>query len=205
MPRRGQHHSPAALGPGGSISRGTRFGQRKVKALEAQNAQLLAALYSAGPSEIEAYRRTGVPSSPSVMLAADVAAATITRLRRAVEGEPAPGAHHPPRPLSPQRVARLGHAQRLLTLGIALELRALTADDREAASSAGTLIRAADSIITDTLGMDLEAEVQSLAAYLAARREAPATAASAANGSTPEPQAADAEIAAQNATQESAE
>jgi len=100
----------------------------------------------------------------------------------------------PPRPLSPQRVARLGHAQRLLTLGIALELRALTADDREAASSAGTLIRAADSIITDTLGMDLEHDVPDLRAYLAAQNGTQR-----ANGIAHDAPPADAEIAAQEA------
>jgi hypothetical protein len=50
-------------------------------------------------------------------------------------------------------------------------LRALTAHDREAASSAGTLIRAADSILTDTLGMDLEHDVPSLSDYLAQRAQ----------------------------------
>ncbi|TMA25406.1 MAG: hypothetical protein E6J87_22820 [Deltaproteobacteria bacterium] len=173
MPRRGQLHAPGTKGPNGSIARGTRFGLAKRRALEAERDRLLDALYStAGPSEIEAYRRSGITISPATTLAADVAAATILRLRRAVEGERAPGAEHPPRPLSPQRVARLGHAQRLLTLGIALELRALTADDREAASSAGTLIRAADAIITDTLGMDLEHDVPDLHSYLASKAQA---------------------------------
>lgn len=102
-----------------------------------------------------------------------------------MEGEPGPDGRVA-RPLSAQRVARLDHAQRLLTLGIALELRALSSDDRECASSAGTLIRAADSIITDTLGMDLEAEVPSLRDYLASRRETPATAASATFVGAPE-------------------
>jgi len=72
--------------------------------------------------------------------------------------------------------------------GNALELRALSAEDREAASSAGTLIRAADSILNDTLGLDLEHDVPSLAAYLESKRHAPATTASAANGADPDPQ-----------------
>ena len=200
MPRRGQLHAPGTKGPNGSIARGTRFGLAKRRALEAERDRLLDALYStAGPSEIEAYRRSGITISPATTLAADVAAATILRLRRAVEGERAPGAEHPPRPLSPQRVARLGHAQRLLTLGIALELRALTADDREAPSSAGTLIRAADSIITDTLGMDLEHDVPELRSYLAQRQQTPATSAGAKHGVDREVRAAQPINAAQKA------
>lgn len=196
MPRRGQRHASAAKGANGSIARGTRYGLAKRRELEAQNAQLLAALYSAAPSELDAFRQSGV-TGPTTALALDVAAATILRLRRAVEGEPAPGSAHPPRQLSPQRDARLGHAQRLLTLGIALELRALTADDREAASSAGTLIRAADSIITDTLGMELEVEVPNLREYLAQRREAHATGAGETNGAGPSVDDGQAENAAQ--------
>jgi len=196
MPRRGQRHAPAAKGANGSIARGTRYGLAKRRELETEVARLRAALYSPGPAELDAYRRSGL-GGPATALAADVAAATILRLRRAVEGEPPPGSMHPTRPLSPQRDARLGHAQRLLTLGIALEMRALTADDREAASSAGTLIRAADSIITDTLGMDLEAEVPNLRAYLESKAQAPATDAQRANGPDPEPVDLHAPIAAQ--------
>src|SRR5262245_57162210 len=135
MPRKGQTQPSSALGPNGSIARGTRFGLRKRQELEQQNDRLMAALYSPGPNEIEAYRRLGI-ASPAVELAMDVAAAPMLRLRRAVEGEPTADGTVP-RPLSPQRDARLVHAQRLLTLGIALELRALTSEDREAASSAG--------------------------------------------------------------------
>jgi hypothetical protein len=197
VPRRGQRHATGARGPNGSIARGTRYGLAKRRELEEQNAQLIAALYSAGPSELDAYRQSGV-TGPATALAADVAAATILRLRRAVEGEPAPGADHPSRPLSPQRDARLGHAQRLLTLGIALELRALSADDREAASSAGTLIRAADSIITDTLGMDLEHDVPSLHDYLAQQHsQTPAIDAQRANGADHAALPVEAENAAQ--------
>ena len=87
-----------------------------------------------------------------------------------------------------------GIAERLLGQGIALGWPALTADDREAASSSGTLLRAADSIITETLGMDLEFEAPSLAAYLASRREPAPSDAQRANGADPEPEAARAEI-----------
>ncbi len=185
MPRRGQRHASGAKGTNGSIARGSRYGLAKRRELAADLERMRAALYSVGPAELDALRTSGTLSD-STAFCADVAAAEILRLRRAVEGEPAPGDEHPPRPLSAQRVARLGRAQRLLTLALACQARALTADDREAAATAGALLAKADALLVDTLKLDTEAEVPSLASYLAARREAPATDAQRANGSEPE-------------------
>jgi hypothetical protein len=182
VPRKGQHHAHGALGPGGSISRGTRFGQGKARALKAERDRLLEVLYArGGPAELWALRRSGLLDE-SAVLATDLARSTMLRLRQAVEGEPDPITGNPLRPLSPQRVTRLEHAERLLAQGIALELRALTTGDREAASSSGTLIRAADAITTAALGMDLEHDVPDLRSYLAQRQQTPTTSAGATNG-----------------------
>ena len=169
MPLKGELQPEEAKGPNGTISRGTRFALRKRKWLAEENARLLRALHAPSPAEIVALREGGLLSE-SVAFYADVAAGEIARLRRAVEGEPVPdadGVMHPPHPLSAQRISRLGRAQRLLTLGLALEARALLQDDREAASSAGTLIGKADMILVDTLGLDPpEHAVPDLATYL---------------------------------------
>jgi len=154
MPRRkGSKHPPSALGQGGTISRGTAYGLKKRRALEAELEAMRAALYRVSPAELDALRISGT-LSPSTAFCSDVAAAEILRLRRAVEGEPAPGTNHPPRPLSTQRVARLAQAQRILTLALACESRALTANDREAAATAGALLGKADALLVATLGLD---------------------------------------------------
>src|ERR1700741_3086332 len=108
MPRKGQRQPPHATGPNGTISVGKRYGFRKRAALEAEHERVLEALFSPGASEIEAFRRSGAAVSDSTALAMDFAAAPTLRLRRAIEGEPAPPSGPPPHPLSPQRVARLG-------------------------------------------------------------------------------------------------
>lgn len=189
MPRRGQCHAPAALGPNGSIARGTRYGKAKRAALEAEVARMHAALYSVAPAELGALRLSGTLSEPTAFCA-DVAAAEIVRLRRAVEGEGPDG--QAARPLSAQRVARLHRAQRILTLGLAFQARALQADDREAAATAGALLAKADALLVATLGLETEASVPDLRSYLASK-----AAASAPNGPDPEPEPARAEIAAQ--------
>ncbi|MCH7707317.1 MAG: hypothetical protein IH884_02440 [Myxococcales bacterium] len=175
MPSKGTRHDAKALGPGGSIARGSRYGKSKRKKLEEQVRQLRAALFETSPAEIVALREGGLLSK-SVEFYVAVAAGEIVRLRRAVEGEPVPdadGTLHPPHPLSAQRISRLGRAQRLLTLGLALEARALLNDDRESASTAGTLIAKADLILVATLGLDPpEHAVPDLATYVAAQDRA---------------------------------
>lgn len=164
MPRRGQQHSPEALE---RIARGTRWGMAKRAQLQAELDRMRAALYAVGPADLDALRTSGLLSD-STAFCADVAAAEVLRLRRAVEGEPSPVDGQVPRPLSAQRVARLGRAQRLLTLGLACQARALTAGDRESAATAGQLLAKADALLVDTLGLETEVDALGLDDYRAA-------------------------------------
>ncbi len=175
MPLKGELQPESAKGRNGTIARGTRYALRKRAWLAEENARLLRALHAPSPAEIVALREGGLLTEATAFYA-DCAAGEITRLRRAVEGEPVPdadGSLHPPHPLSAQRLARLGRAQRLLTLGLVLEARALLNDDRESASTAGTLIAKADMILVDTLGLDPpEHAVPTLSEYVAAQDRA---------------------------------
>jgi hypothetical protein len=190
---KGSKHTPEARA---RIAHGTRRAIARRAWLEEERQRLLSALYAVAPAELEAYRRSGVLSD-AVAFCCDVASAEIARLRRAVEGEPSPIDGRPPHPLSAQRVARLGIAQRALSLALACQARALVSDDREAAATAGQLLAKADAIITATIGMDTEHEALSLAEYVSARRQEPLITPSAMNGADPIADGVVSEIATQ--------
>ena len=133
MPKKGQKHAPEALGPDGTISRGTQYGKKKVRILEEQVRALRAALATMTPRDIDLLRESGtLPESKSDL--ADVAAAEVLRLRRAAEGEPGSESF---RPLAEGQAAALRVAQRHLLLGLCEQARALQKDDGESASRAG--------------------------------------------------------------------
>ena len=184
MPRSGQRHAPEALGPGGSIARGTRRGQRRAAVLEARVAELEAQLYRVSPSDLVALRCAGaLPERARPW--ADLAAGTIRRLRLAAEGEPGTEGY---RPLSEQRVAFLETAERLLLLGTCEMARALQADDGESAGRAGTLLGKFAALVRDAIGLEpRELLVPSLPAYLRQRQAAQARAGGP-NGAGPDAQ-----------------
>jgi hypothetical protein len=110
MPAKGTKHTAAALGPGGSISRGTKYGAAKRKWLENRVRELESALYAVEPADLALLRKSGAMSETVERWHA-VATAQMLRLRHSAEGEPdTPGY----RPLSEGQVAALQVAQRHL-------------------------------------------------------------------------------------------
>ena len=114
MPAKGHPHDPRALGPGGSIARGTRYGKRKVKFLEQRVLDLEAALYAVTPRDLALLQRSGAMPQ-RLRPYADVAAAEVLRLRRAAEGDPGSPGYHP---LAEGQAAALRVAERHLLLGL---------------------------------------------------------------------------------------
>jgi hypothetical protein len=166
MPAKGHKHALDALGPGGSISRGTQYGKKKVRILEEQVRTLKAALYAVAPRDIAILRESGtLPESKREL--ADVAAAEVLRLRRAAEGEPGSSSY---RPLAEGQAAALRVAERHLLLGLCEQARALQSDDGESASRAGAQFSKFLAVLKDSIGLGpREVDVPDLGTYLAKR------------------------------------
>ncbi len=166
MPNKGTRHDAKALGPGGSIARGSRYGKAKRKFLEARVIELEAALYATTPRDLQLLRQSGALTD-STRAYGVVAAATVLRLRRAAEGLEGSTTY---RPLTEQRVALLEVAERILLLALCESARALTASDGEAAARAGTLYSKFAQLVEKAIGLNaMEAEVPSLSDYLASK------------------------------------
>jgi hypothetical protein len=166
MPAKGHKHAAEALGPGGTISRGTKYGVAKRRWLEKRVRELEAALYAITPRDLALLRESGAMSE-AIQRHADVAAAEVLRLRRSAEGEPdTPGY----RPLSEGQAAALRVAERDLLLGLCEQARAITADDGDAASRAVGMLSKYLAVVKDAIGLGpREVEVPDLADYLASR------------------------------------
>ncbi len=166
MPKKGQRHAAEALGPGGTISRGTEYGKKKVKILEEQVRALKAALFSVTPRDIAILRESGtLPESKREL--ADVAAGEVLRLRRSAEGEPGSDSY---RPLAEGQAAALRVAERHLLLGLCEQARALQKDDGESASRAGAQFGKFLAVVKDAIGLGpRELDVPRLEDYLATK------------------------------------
>jgi hypothetical protein len=163
MPAKGTKHAPEALGPGGRISRGTKYGAAKRKWLEERVRELEAALYAVEPADLALLRKSGAMTETVERWHA-VASAQVLRLRRSAEGEPdTPGY----RPLSEGQVAALSVAQRHLLLGFCEQARALLKDDGESATRAGAQFAKFLATTRDAIGLGpREIPVPDLTEYL---------------------------------------
>lgn len=147
----------------------------------------------------DAYARRALPARVRHLVRA--VAETMQRLQLAAEGEAGSASF---RPLSEPRVVGLEVAGRLLLLALLENHRALTADDGEAASRAGSLLAKFYQLVREVVGLDgREVEIPSLSDYLRQREaavgsptEGATSAHSAANGSDPDPDTDAAEIVA---------